>query len=257
MVEFSYYRALEAECKAIREDYEKRYPISDFYTFVPDEVLFEEKKGKKSLNYLGSFDSFRYLPGCIPKIKRPKFLRQCPSDGENEYWEYLFKGGKLRYVSTRFHGRRMNGTFVVTDSGFYEVNDNRIDPVPSAYSPYTEGIWYIDPKRKRYLSAFTAIILRDGHYLPSYENKIEESVLSEDEKTLDWYVKGFYLYYHLYDHYSFTEDETHRGWYLQEKPEDSNYFVRSQDCRETNPIVKKEMDEVLKVIQNEGYIEAV
>ena len=220
-------------------------------------MLFEEKKGKKRLNYLGSFDSFRYLPAYVPKIKRPKFLRQCPSDGKNEYWEYLFKDGKLRYVFHRFQGRRTCGTFVVTDSGFYEVRDSRIDPVPSGYSPYTEGIWYIDPKRKRYLSAFTGIIRRDGHYLPRYENKIEESVLSEDEKTLDWYFKRFYLYYHLYDHYSFTEDETHRGVYLQEKPEDSNYYVRSQDYRETNPIVKKKMDEVLKEIQNDGYIEAV
>ena len=36
MVEFSYYRALEAECKAIREDYEKRYPISDFVLNPPN-----------------------------------------------------------------------------------------------------------------------------------------------------------------------------------------------------------------------------
>ena len=252
MVEFSYYRALEAECKAIREDYEKRYPISDFYTFVPDEVLFEEKKGKKRLNYLGSFDSFRYLPGCIPKIKRPKFLRQCPSDGE--YWEYLLKDGKLRYVFHRFQGRRTCGTYVVTDTGFYEVNDSRIDPVPSAYSPYTEGIWYIDPKRKRYITASTSLDSRGRLYLPRYEDEIEESVLSEDEKTLDWYQKISFCYIHTL----FGEDETHRGVYLQEKPSDSKYFVRSQCYLQIDGITGKNWgDEIVRQMSCDGYIEAV
>jgi|GEM_PF-5184447 len=251
MVDFSYYKALEAECRTIREDYERRYPIEDFFSFVPDLVLFERcgsygRAQKANPNYLGSFDEFRYLPAYIPKIKRPKYLLRCPRIGD--CWEYLFKDGRLRYVLNRGNGRRYCGVYIVTDTGFYQATGGRLEQPPSDIPLGTYALWYIDPSRKRYITTMTGLDRTGLHY----EDHIQEAVLSPDEAKLDFYEK----YSYFYSHTPYERDGDRYDHYLYLSNGDSKYFVRSQCYLQENPITGENYgDELVRNQLRNGFIE--